>query len=346
MSSLTRARATNPELAPTSLMATYYAQRASAGLIISESTWISPKAIGFINIPGIYTQTQVAGWKLVTNAVHKNGGKIFLQLVHSGAASHPEHLDGEIPRGPSPINLQLQVYTEDGPQDAVTPLAFTKAEIRETIADFKTAAENAKSAGFDGIELHAQIFTLIPQFLSSAANQRTDEYGGSIENRARLLFEILDALKQVWKSERIGVKFTPAAFNPGILKPDEQTIATYQYIFNRLNDYHLAYVHLVGPAVDLYGTTIAALQENYFGQFRKIYKGTLLSNLGFSRETGNRIIADGTADLVSFGCPYIANPDLVYRFAHDFPLAEADTNTFYGGYERGYIDYPAIIPVQ
>jgi len=342
MSSLTRARATNIDLAPTSLMATYYEQRASAGLIISESTWVSSKAIGFTNIPGIYTQAHVEGWKLVTNAVHKKGGKIFLQLSHAGAASHPDFFDGDIPRGPSAINPQITAFTPTGFKDSVTPVAFTIEEIKETIGDYQKAAANAKAAGFDGVELHAQIFTLIPQFLSVATNQRTDEYGGSIENRARLLFEILDAMKQVWGNKRIGVKFTPTAFNPGILKPDEHTIPTLQYILDKLNSFDLGYLHLVRPATDLTGTAIEPLQENYFRQIRDRYKGTLIANLGFTRDTGNKIIEEEIADLVSFGKDFIANPDLVERFSGNWPLAKPDADTFYTGNEKGYTDYAAI----
>lgn len=341
MSSLTRARATNSELAPTALMATYYAQRASAGLIIAESTWVSAKAVGFIHVPGIFTQAQVKGWKEVTKAVHAKGGKIFLQMAHSGAASHPDFFEGDIPRGPSAINPQLTTYTPTGPKDTVTPVAFTTAEIRETIDDYRKAAVNAKAAGFDGVELHAQIFALIPQFLSVATNQRTDEYGGSIENRARLLFEILDALKQVWNSKRIGVKFTPTAFNPGILQPDEHTIPMYRYIMEKLNEYDLGYLHLVGPATDLTGTAIEHMQDNYFHQARDIYKGTLMANRGFTSETANKIIAADHADLVSFGMDFIANPDLVKRLANNLPLAKPDTTTFYAGAEKGYTDYPS-----
>ncbi|OQP40986.1 alkene reductase [Niastella yeongjuensis] len=340
MSSLTRARATNKELAPTSLMATYYAQRASAGLIISESTWVSAKAIGFVHVPGIFTPTQVEGWKEVTKAVHANGGKIFLQMSHSGAASHPDFFEGDIPRGPSAINPQLTTYTPTGPKDTVTPIAFTKEEIKQTIDDFEQAAFNAVVAGFDGVELHAQIFALIPQFLSMATNQRTDEYGGSIENRARLLFEILDTLKQVWDSKRIGVKFTPTAFNPGILQPDEHTIPMFQYILEKLNEYDLGYLHLVGPATDLTGTAIEQMQDIYFRQARDVYKGTLMANRGFTGETGNKIITDDHADLVSFGMDFIANPDLVKRLANNLPLAKPDTTTFYAGDEKGYTDYP------
>jgi N-ethylmaleimide reductase len=340
MSSLTRGRSTNADLAPTALHATYYAQRASAGLILTESTWVSPRGIGFIHLPGIFSQAQVEGWKLVTQAVHAANGRIFLQIVHSGAVSHPDFFNGQLPLGPSAINPREKTFTPNGFIDTLTPNPYTVEEISKTIEEFRKAAEHAKAAGFDGIEVHAQLFTLIPQFLSTATNQRTDEYGGNIPNRARLLFEILDALSEVYPSTRIGVKFTPVAFNMGMIKPDVETIPTYEYILEKLNAYNLAYVHLVGPATDLKGTAVEALAEGYFQHFRRIYRGTLMANLGFTRETGNAIIAEGLADLVSFGTPFIANPDLVERFDQGVALAEPDRNTFYTGAEKGYIDYP------
>lgn len=340
MASLTRGRALNIGLEPTELMAAYYAKRASAGLIITEGTWISDKAIGFSNVPGVYTPAQVEGWKLVTSAVHARGGKIFLQIVHSGAATHPDFFEGEIPKGPSAINPQIPSFTATGFKDSVTPDAFTLEEIKAVVDDFRLAAENAKLAGFDGVELHAQIFTLLPQFLSIATNQRTDTYGGSIENRARLIFEILDALKQVWPSTRIGIKFTPAAFNPGIIQPDEYTIDTYEYIMDKLNDYNLGYVHLVAPSTDLADTAIAALNEGYYTRFREIYKGTLIANGGLSKQSGNELILEGLADLVSFGTLFIANPDLPERFDRDLQLSIADSATYYTGGKNGYTDYP------
>jgi N-ethylmaleimide reductase len=340
MASLTRARATNPQMAPTDLHAKYYAQRASAGLIITEGVWVSRNAIGFLNIPGIFTPEQTEGWKKVTGAVHKKGGRIFVQLSHIGSASHPDYLGGALPLGPSAINPQEKSYTPEGFKDTVTPKAYSAEEIKDTIAEFRLAALNAKDAGFDGVELHGQIFTLIPQFLSTATNQRTDKYGGTIENRCRILFEILDELISVFPGNKVGIKFTPAVFNTGIIKPDENTIPTFDYIFGKLNGYDIAFVELVGPAIDLSGTAIAALQDDFYGHFRAIYKGPLIANLGFTRETGNAIIAAGNADMVSFGAAFIANPDLGERFRNSLPLAIGDTNTYYGGGEMGYADYP------
>jgi N-ethylmaleimide reductase len=341
MAPMTRGRATNAGLVPTPLMAEYYAQRASAGLIVSEGTWVNAKAIGFINVPGIYNQEQVEGWKLVTKAVHDYGGLIFSQLGHIGSASHPDHLNGELPAGPSAINPQTQSFTPEGFKDTLTPRELTVAEIKQTIQDYKQAAQNAKDAGFDGVEIHAQAGMLIPQFLSLATNQRKDEYGGSIENRARIIFEILDVIKEVWDSSRLAIRFTPVMYSHvGIVTPDVETIPLFQYILARLNDYNLAYVHIVGPAQDLTGTPVEVLQTDYFSHFRHHYSGRLMVNLGFTQQTANKILRDGKADLVSFGQLYIANPDLVVRFKYQLPLSESDPNTYYTGEEKGYTDYP------
>jgi N-ethylmaleimide reductase len=341
MASLTRGRATNPGLVPTPLMAEYYAQRASAGLILSEGTWVNDRSIGFVNVPGIYTPQQVEGWKQVTRAVHANGGLIFSQLGHIGSASHPDFFGGELPAGPSAINPQTHSFTPEGFKDTLTPRELTLAEIKQTVKDYRQAAENARTAGFDGVEIHALAGMLIPQFLSRATNHRRDAYGGSIENRARIVFEILDAILDVWDSTRVAIKFAPVALSHvGILTPDEETIPTFQYILQKLGVYNLAYLHIVGPAEDLTGTPVAALQDNYFRHFRTHYSGRLMANLGFTQESANAILRDGTADLVSFGSPFIANPDLVERFANSRPLSESNRDTYYAGGESGYADYP------
>lgn len=344
MASLTRGRATNAGLIPTPLMAKYYAQRASAGLILSEGTWLSPKAIGFINVPGIFTREQIEGWQLVTKAVHDKGGLIFSQLGHIGSASHPDFFDGELPAGPSAINPQTRSFTPEGFKDTLTPRELTVTEIKQTIQDYKQAAKNAREAGFDGVEVHALAGMLIPQFLSLATNQRTDEYGGSIENRARIVFEILDAIIEVWDSTRIAIKFMLVALSHvGIVTPDEETIPMFQYILKKLSDYNLAYLHIAGPAEDLTGTPVEVLQNNYFSHFRHHYSGRLMANLGFTQESGNAILKEGTADLVSFGAPFIANPDLVERFKYNLPLSESNPDTYYTGGENGYVDYPAAV---
>lgn len=340
MASLTRGRATNLGLIPTSIMAEYYSQRASAGLILSEGTWVNSQAIGFINVPGIYTQEQVEGWKKITKAVHDNGGLIFSQLGHIGAGAHPDLQNGKLPVGPSTVNIQSQSFTPEGFKATVTPHEMTVSEINKTIQDYKQAAQNAKDAGFDGVEVHAIAGMLIPQFLSIETNKRTDEYGGSIENRSRIIFEILDAIIEVWKNNRVAIKFSPVMLNNvGIVKPDEQTIPLFKYILNKLNTYNLAFVHIMGPAEDLSGTPVEELQENYFAHFRNNFSGRILANLGFSKESANAILKEGNADLVSFGEPFIANPDLVERFKYNLPLSESDRDTYYSGEENGYITY-------
>jgi N-ethylmaleimide reductase len=340
MASMTRARATNTAIIPTDLHVAYYTQRASAGLILSESVWVSKNAIGFLNIPGIFTSAQTEAWKKVTDAVHQENGRIFIQLAHIGAASHPDYFDGELPLGPSAINPGEKSFTPQGFKDTVTPRAYTIEQIQETIEEYHRAAINAKAAGFDGLELHAQLFTLIPQFLSAATNQRTDEYGGSITNRSRILFEILDVLIKVFPGKKVGVKFTPAAFNTGVIKPDENTIADYEYLLHKLNEYDIAFLEIVGPAVPLTCTPVASWGDQYYSFFRNNYKGTIMANLGFTYNSGNKIVADGLADLVSFATPFIANPDLVNRFEHFLPLAVADQATYYTGGEKGFTDYP------
>ncbi|MCW3170305.1 alkene reductase [Chryseobacterium sp. 09-1422] len=341
MASLTRARAANPGLVPTAIMAEYYAQRASAGLILSEGTWVNPQSIGFINVPGIFTQDQVKGWKAVTKAVHDNGGLIFSQLGHIGAGAHPDLQNGELPVGPSAVNIQSQSFTPEGFKNTVTPREMKVADIKETIQDYTKAAQNAKDAGFDGIEIHAIVGMLIPQFLSKTINKRTDEYGGSIENRSRIVFDLLDAIIEVWDSTRVAIKFSPVMLsNVGIVTPDDQTIDLFKYILNKLDHYNLAFVHIVGPSEDLSGTPVEALQEDYFSHFRNNYSGRILANLGFSKESASKIIREGKADLVSFGELFIANPDLVERFQNNWTLSESDRDTYYSGGEDGYITYP------
>ena len=339
MSSLTRGRTTNQELVPTDLHATYYAQRASAGLILTESAWVSKEAIGFINIPGIYTDEQVAGWKKVTEAVHSKDGKIFLQLSHSGSVSHADFFKGHKPKGPSAINPQEKTFTPQGFKDTETPEELTLKDIRNTIEDYRKASQNALKSDFDGVEIHAQIFTLIPQFLNSITNKRTDEYGGTVENRSRILFEIVEAVVSVFGADRVGIKFTPAFFSTGIICPQEHTLSDYQYILGKLSDYDLAYVHIVAPSVDLSDTPLRSIKDDYFAFFRKHYKGTLMANGSFTLEKANAILTENNADLVSFGTHYIANPDLVERFQNSWHLATADTGTYYQGEEQGYTDY-------
>jgi len=340
MAPMTRSRADNPENAAGALQAEYYAQRAGAGLIISEGTQVSPQAVGYINTPGIYSEAQVAGWKTVTDAVHARDGKIFAQLWHVGRISHPDFHGGNLPVAPSAINPHDKVFTPEGFKEAVTPRALTTEEIQAIVQDFKKAAANAVKAGFDGIELHASNGYLFQQFFNKCANQRTDAYGGSIENRARILFEVLDAVKEAIDLSKVGVRLNPSLHGLFGITVDEETIPTFEYIVNRLNNYNLAYLHLSEPfaPVDSVPYAVTEIAKH----FRPLYNGTLIINKGFNQESGNQVIADGLADLVAFGVPFISNPDLPQRFAKGAGLNQPDAATFYTGGEKGFIDYPVL----
>lgn len=338
MAPMTRSRAGNDGNLATDQMAIYYADRADAGLLITEGTVVSKKAVGFINVPGIYSKEQTESWKQVTQAVHDKGGKIFVQLWHTGRLSHPDLHNGELPHAPSAINPEAKAYVATGFVDTVTPKEMTVGEIKETILDFKNSTENAVEAGFDGVELHAANGYLFHQFFNGASNTRTDEYGGSIENKARILFETLDALKDVIDYSRVGVRLNPSMHGVQGMTLDQDTIPTHEYIVNRLNDYGLAYVHFTEPFTDVSEVPYAVTE--IAKHFRPIYKGLLMINKGFTKESGNQVIEDGYADMVAYGVPFIANPDLVQRFEEDAPLNAADQSTFYTFTAKGYNDYP------
>lgn len=340
MAPMTRSRSNNSGNVATELTARYYQQRASAGLIITEGTFISEEAIGVINVPGIYTAGQIEGWKLTTEAVHQQDGTIFAQLWHTGAYSHPDLHNGKKPLAPSGVNPNQQVFTAEGLKPSEAPQPMTVDDIKRTIADFKQAAINAFEAGFDGVELHGANGYLLQQFFSKNSNLRKDEYGGTIENRARILFDILDELKDAVDTSRVAVRLNPSLNGIMGILVDDETIAFYNYIVNRLNDYGLAYIHLIEPFTDVTGNANAIQQVAK--HFRKIYKGTIIINRAFTKETGNQVIAAGDADLVSFGVPFLANPDLVARFKSDAPLNQPDQSTFYAPGEKGYTDYPTL----
>ena len=340
MAPLTRSRSDNQEKVATTLTATYYQQRATAGLIITEGTNVSTNAVGYINVPGIYSEAQVEGWKLVTKAVHDKGGKIFAQLWHVGRLSHPDFHNGELPYAPSAINPHEKSYTQNGFVDTVTPRAMTIEEIKQTIQDFKNAAANAVAAGFDGVEIHAANGYLFHQFFNNCSNIRTDDYGGSIENKARILFDTINAIKDVIDLNKVGVRLNPSMHNfMGILM-DEETIPTFEYIVKRLNGYGLAYIHLTEPFVPVDDVPFAVTE--IAKHFRPLYKGTLIINKGFNKATATKVLEDADADLVAFGVPFLANPDLVKRYKTDAELNKADQQTFYTPGAKGYVDYPAL----
>lgn len=340
MAPMTRSRATNPENKVFDIHATYYRQRASAGLIISEGSQISPRAVGYINTPGIYSEAQTEAWKQVTQAVHEAGGHIFIQLWHVGRMSHPDFHGGELPLSASATNPNSKSYTPQGFKETVTAKEMSLEEIKQTVADFKNAAKNAMEAGFDGIEIHSSNGYLLHQFFNATSNHRTDEYGGSIENRARILFEVIDAIKEVMPENRIGVRLNPSLHGVFGMTMDEETIPTFDYIITKLNDYDLAYLHLSEPFTDV--SEIPFAEPNIAKRYRPMYKGTLVINSAFDQERGNKIIEEGLADAVAFGKPFISNPDLVERFAENAPLAEWDQSTFYTPGKKGFTDYPSL----
>ncbi|UZD21117.1 alkene reductase [Algoriphagus halophytocola] len=340
MAPMTRSRADNPEKKPFEIHQKYYAQRASAGLIITEGSQISTKAVGYINTPGIHTEAQVEGWKGVTEAVHREGGHIFIQLWHVGRISHPDFHQGDLPLAPSAINPNSKSFTPEGFKETVTPKGMSMEEIKQTIEDFKNAGKNAMKAGFDGVEIHSSNGYLLHQFFNATSNIREDEYGGSIENRARILFEILDALKEVMPEQKIGLRLNPSLDGVFGMTADEQTIPTFEYIVKKLNDYDLAYLHLSEPFTDV--SEKPYLVTEIAKHFRPLYKGTLVINAGFDQEKGNQVIESGDADAVAYGTLYISNPDLVERFAENAELASPDKDTFYTPGEKGYTDYPEL----
>ena len=340
MAPMTRSRADNPENQAFEIHEEYYRQRASAGLIISEGSQVSPKAVGYINTPGIHSAAQTEAWKGVTKAVHEADGHIFIQLWHVGRMSHPDFHGGELPVSASATNPNSKSFTPDGFKDTVTARAMTLEEIKQTVEDFKNAAKNAMEADFDGVEIHSSNGYLFHQFFNTSSNHRTDEYGGSMENRARLLFEVIDAIKEVMPENRIGVRLNPSLHGVFGMTLDKDTIPTFDYIVNKLNEYDLAYLHLSEPFTDV--SEVPFAEQNIAKRYRPIYKGTLVINSAFDQRSGNKVIEAGLADAVAFGKPFISNPDLPERIAENADWAEWDQNTFYTPGEKGYTDYMSL----
>jgi N-ethylmaleimide reductase len=340
MSPMTRGRTDSPSRAPGDMEAEYYAQRASAGLIITGGTYVSPQAVGGVRVPGIYSDGQIEAWKKLTDVVHTRGGRIFLQLAHSGSISHPDLLGGELPVAPSAINPLQKVFTHTGFKDSVTPRSLTVDEIRSVVEDFGHAGKNAKEAGFDGVELHSANIYLLPQFLNSATNHRQDEYGGSPERRVRFVLEILQALAAHWPKSQIGIKLSPGLNGIGSLVADNETLLTYDYLIQQLNRFSLGYLHLMRPINDVSQTAVAVLQKGTYRRYRPLFPGALIANFGFDLESANELVQSGDANLVSFARHFIANPDLAERFAANAPIAEGDRNTYYQGGGAGYTSYP------
>lgn len=339
MAPMTRSRADNDHNRPIEdLHGVYYTQRASAGLIITEGSQISKEAVGYINTAGIHSKEQVQGWKTVTDMVHQKGGRIYIQLWHVGRISHPDFHNGNLPLSPSALNPEAEVYTPEGQKETVTPKAMTKEDISRTIEDFVSAAKNALEAGFDGVEIHASNGYLLHQFFNGTSNKRTDEYGCSHENKSRILFEIIDGIKAVIPENKIGVRLNPSLHGIFGMTMDEDTIPTFDYIIKRLGEkYDLAYLHLSEPFNDV--SDISYAETEIAKRYRPIYSGTLMINTGFDQAKGNAVIEHGDADLVSYGKPYVSNPDLVERFENHLELSEWDESTFYTTGKKGYTDY-------
>ncbi|WAK02445.1 alkene reductase [Methylobacter sp. YRD-M1] len=335
MAPLTRCRASSDGI-PNALMVEYYRQRASAGLIISEATPVSPQGKGYPYTPGIYNDAQIQGWQAITSAVHEKGGRIFLQLWHVGRISHPSlQPDGALPVAPSALKPAGQASTEQGPQDFVTPRALELAEIPGIVEQFRHGADCALKAGFDGVEIHGANGYLLDQFLRDGTNRRTDAYGGSIANRARLLFEVIEAVSSVWGSDKVGVRLSP--LQPFNDISDSDPRATFSYVVEQLNRFNLAYLHITEMGKEAPGAAGSAFDLE---ELRTLYHGIYMLNAGYTAETATAAIAEGRADLIAFGKLFIANPDLPERFAKNAPLNEPDFDTFYQGGAHGYTDYP------
>ncbi|MBA1202416.1 alkene reductase [Pseudomonas capeferrum] len=327
MAPLTRCRADEGRV-PNALMAEYYVQRASAGLILSEATSVTPMGVGYPDTPGIWSNDQVRGWTQVTNAVHAAGGRIFLQLWHVGRISHPSYLNGETPVAPSAIQPQGHVSLVRPITGYVTPRALETAEIADIVEAYRVGAENAKAAGFDGVEIHGANGYLLDQFLQSSTNQRTDQYGGSLENRARLLLEVTDAAIETWGANRVGVHLAPRADSHDM--GDADRVETFTYVARELGKREIAFICSREKEAD---DSIGPLIKQAFG-------GAYIVNERFDKDSANAALANDHADAVAFGVPFIANPDLPARLATDAPLNEPQPQTFYGKGPVGYIDYP------
>ena len=329
MAPLTRARAHDGRV-PNELMAKYYSQRASAGLILSEATAVDPMGVGYANTPGIWSEAQVAGWRKITEAVHAKGGRIFMQLWHVGRISHPMFLNDASPVAPSEVKPKGHVSLVRPQVEYPTPRALETKEIADIVEAYRKGAENAKLAGFDGVEIHGANGYLLDQFLQDGTNKRTDHYGGSLENRARLMLEVTDAAISVWGADRVGVHIAPRCDSHDM--SDSNPKETFSYLAQELGKRKIAF---------LFAREHEA-QDSLGPVLKKAFGGVYIANEKFTKESAEKIIESGVADAVSFGVPFIANPDLPRRFKENLPLNEANVSTFYAEGSTGYTDYPAL----
>jgi N-ethylmaleimide reductase len=337
MSPMTRSRAVDGNV-PHPLAPTYYAQRASAGLIVTEATQVSPQGVGYIRTPGMHSAEQVAGWKRIVEAVHRAGGKIFAQLWHVGRVSHPDFHGGTLPVAPSALPVDGEAFTTRGRTKLVTPRALETDELPGIVAQFGAAAQNAKAAGFDGVELHGANGYLLDQFLRDGSNRRSDAYGGSIENRARFPLEVADAVTSVWGPQCVGYKLSP--YFSGYSMSDSNPVETFTFIAGELGKRGLLYLHVTEPVAG--PAALPAATTRVTPILRKTFDGALIVNGGYDAQSGHAAIARGEADLVAFGVPFLANPDLPARYRSNAALNAADQATFYAGEEKGYTDYPPL----
>lgn len=337
MAPMTRSRADNFGV-PGELTAIYYAQRASAGLIFTEANNISVQASSGINTMGLHSKAQTAGWRNVVDAVHAAGGRIIAQLGHAGRVSHRDLLGGQLPVAPSAIRPEGEVFTTNGRVPMETPRALATEELPGIVAQYVTAAANAKAAGFDGIQIHGGNGYLLDSFLKDGPNERTDRYGGNIRNRARLPLEVVEAVTTIWSPERVGFRLTPWFSLWSV--SDSDPVDTFSYFARQLSEAGVGYIELTeapaGPMARPEGA------PHMTRVVREHFKGTLIANGGFNASSASDLLARKGADLVSFGAPFIANPDLPRRFLENAPLSEPDRSTFYGGDHRGYTDYPSL----
>jgi 2,4-dienoyl-CoA reductase-like NADH-dependent reductase (Old Yellow Enzyme family) len=327
MSPLTRSRA-GSERVPNELMLEYYTQRRSAGLIITEATSVTPMGVGYADTPGIWSNEQVAGWKKIAGAIHQAGGRIMLQLWHVGRISDPMFLSGELPVAPSAIQPEGHVSLVRPEKPYVRPRALETDEIAGIVEAFRQGAENAKEAGFDGVEIHGANGYLLDQFLQDSTNKRTDGYGGSLENRARLMLEVTDAVISVWGADRVGMHLAPRGDVHDM--GDSDLLSTFTYVAEQLGKRNIAFI-----------CAREAMRDDWYApKLRKAFGGVYIANEGFTKETAEAVIAEDKADAVAFGKLFIANPDLPYRFETGAPLNAPDSSTFYASTPKGYTDYP------
>ncbi|OUR64610.1 alkene reductase [Methylophaga sp. 42_25_T18] len=338
MAPLTRSRSSQPGDIPNDMNVEYYKQRSSAAMIISEATQISPQGKGYAFTPGIYSKDQIAGWQKITDEVHAQGSRIFMQLWHVGRVSHSSLQPGNfLPVAPSAIAVsEGQAFTYEGMQDFETPRELDFNEMPAIVEQYRQAAKNAKEAGFDGVEIHAANGYLLDQFLKDGTNKRTDIYGGRIENRSRLVLDVTQAVTDVWGGDRVGIRISPTGtFNA---MSDSNPQALYNYLVEKLNQFNLSYLHVVEEL----GLSEESSDSFDFNILRKMFNGAYMANGGYTGETAEQSLSNGQSDFIAFGVPFISNPDLPERIKQGADLNVADPNTFYGGDAKGYLDYPTL----